>query len=190
MEISPILQARLMMYCFCFGGFVGVSYDTLGVFLEELEKKTRRVKIIRAFFDVFICVLSAVGLILLSYYFNKGEFRFFSFFGFCIGIFVYKQALSKVFRNVIRSIFRAVYLILRVLLTPLLKICIKMAYFLIKTKYYIQKSLEKIIKMVYNICVQKRTISKAHRGFVKRRREIVLYKNTGEKNGIEKVFRG
>ena len=176
MEISPILQAYLMLYCFLFGGCIGVVGDIFAAVASELKKRIERVGGLRWLFDFFLCLLSSTGLILLSYYFNKGSFRFFSLLGFCTGLVLYRFTLSFVVKKIIGVAFSLVCTLLRFIFTPIQKICIKMAYFLIKTKYYMQKRLEKIFKMVYNISVQRKVISRARKGFVKDRRALISYK--------------
>ena len=165
-----------MLYCFLFGGCIGVVGDVFAAVTSELKKRIGRVGVIRWLFDFSLCLLSSVGLIILSYYFNKGAFRFFSLLGFCTGLVLYKFTLSLVVNKLIGVIFSLTHALLGFIFTPIQKLCIKIAYFLKKTKYYMQKRLEKIFKMVYNISVQRKVISRARKGFVKDRRALISYK--------------
>ncbi|MBQ9112329.1 MAG: spore cortex biosynthesis protein YabQ [Clostridia bacterium] len=170
MEISPVLYARLTVYAFLLGCIIGVICDVFRLFTSAVGKKIKRIGILRFFCDLFVCVAATVGLILLNYYFNKGVFRSFCLLGLGVGFFLYRHTLSYVVCPILSRIAGLIFAVLRVILAPISKICIKMVFFLIKTKYYMQKTLEKICKMVYNIYVQRKAIARARKGFAQKLR--------------------
>lgn len=137
MEISPIIMARLLLYCFLWGICVGVFYDVnrvirvfLGIryFSRSLPRlsalrlpmikkgiRVRAPKRIGAFaytvifFGDLICVLLAtLGILVLGYSYNYGEPRAFCVIGTAVGFLVYINTLGRLSRRLLEPI--AIYI--------------------------------------------------------------------------------
>lgn len=168
MEISPILQARLLLYSAIFGAVLGVAYDIYNELIRPLERK----KTLRAIFgfigDFALPAVAGVGLVLLCYYFNKGEIRFFSVFGIIAGFFCWRFTFSKLFKHILHLILTTVFSIIRLMLTPVMKIFELLVNIIQKFIYFIYKVLAKSIVLMYNIIVKRGVLKRADKGFLKK----------------------
>ncbi len=124
MEISPILQARLLLYCTLTGVASGCLYTALKIvgFLfggdyklhskrmpkKSIFSKKEEVKnsdcnasffaqktVIRFIVDFATLTVSGVCVILLNYSYNSGRFRFFGVLGWFLGFAFYYFLLKK-----------------------------------------------------------------------------------------------
>ena len=149
MEISPIEQARLMLFCALLGVVVGLLADAFSEICFVLPKSFRGVV---RFISDFCCVgVTFLGITVLSFYFDKGRIRFFDFLGATLGFLLYRFALSRAVRLVFHKILSLILRLLRLLGVPcvflmrivkkIIKIC----------QYYIRKAIEKSKYMLYNI---------------------------------------
>ncbi len=163
MEISPILLTWLLIYSFIFGAVLGVIDDVTIVFCKRVKGAAR---ICRFVFDFALCAVATVGIILLNYYLNKGIFRAFTLVGAVAGMWVYKNTLSAIVRILLGYMLELLERILRVIAAPILKLLFKLVSILLKVKYFIQKTLEKIRGMVYNNYIKGKVFSKAEKGFL------------------------
>ncbi len=155
MEISPVLQARLLLWCASLGAVMGVLWELRGALLA-LVKVGRLLRTVLTFFcDLLFVCFSGVGIIILSYYFNKGEVRLFSFLGFFAAFFVARVTLGKIFSKVIIILLRILYKIVRLILSPFVKTFKYLVNILQNVIYFILKGIAKISILVYNICIAK-----------------------------------
>ncbi len=166
MEISPVLQSKLLLYTFFLGGSVGLISDIFRFTCTVLKDKRHSYSIVRFAGDLLAIVYAALGTVLLSYYFNKGEFRAFCLLGLFAGFFLYRHTLSYAVTAVLKWILSVFLHIFRIFISPFVKILKKLVIIIAKFKYYIQKALEKIKVLVYNIYVNNIIISRARKGFL------------------------
>ena len=182
MEISQAMLLLLLIYSFLWGGFVGATFDAcvilrtmIGVGRPRRQYKrlcdaklplTKRSlcrqkvslaaeRIAVAIFDLLCTLLGTVGLIVLNYSYNRGNFRAFTVLGALVGVFLYRALLSKL----IFCIFEPIVLVIKyVVLSSFLLILypvIKFSEILIKNVKKITSlytfTLEKKRKRLYNI---------------------------------------
>ena len=125
MEISPLMMAALLFYAFLFGIFMGVFYDAnriLRVFFGEHYHAVGTEKIAKlnlplikkplgqksgkqagkalryavVFLGDFFCfVVAGIGVIILNYSYNSGEFRYFTALGAILGFLLYYFSVGK-----------------------------------------------------------------------------------------------
>ena len=124
MEISPIMMAYLLLYCFLLGMAVGVFYDLnriirffLGVRYSRRDferlyslrlplikkpirvKQRKRLGILCAAVvfigDLLTLLLGTLGIIILNYSYNYGELRAFTVIGAIVGFAVYYNSLGR-----------------------------------------------------------------------------------------------
>ena len=170
MEIYPLLQAKLLLYTFLLGICCGAAFDLFGEITAQLNHLDRVVAKITRFVTDFVTVTaSGVTVILLCYYFSKGQFRAFCILGIGVGLLIYFFTLSPLIKRIYRAIFHAFFYIFRLVLHPLLKIFKYIERILQKLLHYVLKALAKKLNWVYNICVRKAVLSKARKGFLRGR---------------------
>ncbi len=170
MEISPVLQAKLLFYSFCLGGSVGVICDVFRPLCAFLKKKGHGYGAVRFIGDLLALVYAALGTVLLTYYFNKGEFRGFCLLGLAVGFFVYRHTLSYAVSTILIRAVRLILHIFRVFVTPFVKMFEILVNIFVKINYYIHKALEKITVLVYNMYVKSVIVRRACKGFLTYRR--------------------
>ena len=125
MEISPLMMAMLLFYAVLFGIFMGVFYDAnriLRVFFgvrydgvgtqkiadlnlpfikkplgNKSGKQTgRALRYTIVFLGDFFCFVAAgIGIIILNYSYNSGEFRYFTVLGVILGFLLYYFSVGK-----------------------------------------------------------------------------------------------
>ena len=168
MEIYPLIQTRLLLLSALLGAIVGALCDALKLIHGEI--KAKRVAMVWRFLgDFFTVGTSVVGIALLNYKFNRGIVRAFPFLGYFFGFFVYKHTVSYLVRPLMRWSFNATKMICRVFLYPFVIFLKFLVKILEKIKYYMNKTLEKIFVLVYNIYVRKTILKAARKGFIKKR---------------------
>lgn len=169
MEISPILQARLLLYAAILGVTAGVLRDVFTTLKAYLKNK-KIIYVITEFVTDFLCVcFTGISLVLLCYYFNKGEFRFFAVIGTAVGFLAYTLTLSRVFRRLFDLIFKTFLAIIRLIMQPLVKIFKYLVNNLRKTIQLILKALAKLRILVYNICSKNSVLKRSRKGFLRMR---------------------
>ena len=168
MEISPVLQARLLLYSFIFGGGLGALCDVTYILCHSLVKKRVPRFTLRLLLDVLLCFIAGGGFILLCYYFNDGELRGFCALGILGGFLVWRVTLSRVLRLLLKKILSALFSIIRFISTPFIKIFKLLVNIFKKTVYSIFKAIAKRSNIVYNIYVKKSVLARARRGFLKK----------------------
>ena len=165
MEISPVRQAILLLICTALGGACAFAIDVFSEIWRHLGKGGAAA--LTFISDLLVCILTSCLLLAFSFYFNKGEVRFFCFAGLFLGVAIYRTLLSSFTKLILRKITSFVVKILRVVLTPIRVIF----QVLVKTfkifKYYIFKGLENIKFLLYNIYCRSVTLRKAQKGFLK-----------------------
>ncbi len=166
MEIVPSLLLKLLLLCACLGAAVGSFCDILGLFCAFLKKKGARWGAARFFGDLVAVLVTALGVIVLCYYFNKGILRGFCFLGVALGFFLYRYTLHYPFCAFVRIIFSILFTVFRTILRPIAKIFALVVKFLHKTKFYLAKVLEKNSLLVYNIIKYKYILRKSKKGFL------------------------
>lgn len=166
MEISPILQSKLLLLSALFGVTVGVAWDITASVLCALQgNKTQKIFVFLR--DLLLVATSGIGLILLCYYFNKGELRAFAVLGFVGSFFCCRATLGGCVRRISKFALRLAFFIIRGLFTPFLAFFKYLVNILQKTLQYSVRGLAKIIGLVYNIIVKKSILQKAKHGFLK-----------------------
>ncbi len=134
-EISPLLQAKLLLSCAVLGLVVGAVYDMLrlsGIFfgIRYHQRRYKRIESLKipfvkkplsyskknggkavgerifvAVVDFACFVLSAVVMCVLCYGYNNGKFRVFGLLGGIFGLFLYRIALRKVILEILSPVF-------------------------------------------------------------------------------------
>ena len=167
MEISPILQARLLLYTVLLGACTALLCDAMWLVCDALAGKRRIRAVTRFFSDVCVFFFAGSGVVLLSFYFNKGTVRFFCLLGLAGGFFIYRVVLSRLTRYVLKRLYCLIFSLVRIILLPFAKFFKKLVRFFQKTKYYMLKALAKIVILVYNIIIRDSILRKAKKGFIK-----------------------
>ncbi len=171
MEISPLGQAYLLLLCVIFGLSLGAFYDLFRAVRYAVMPKRAAAAVIRFIGDFLLPVSAGAGIIILCYYFNKGELRFFAVLGLAAGFFLWRTAASRIFIAVVRRIIRAVFDAVRFILTPLVKLFKYLVNAIKKNIYFMQKVLEKNAILVYNINMKRAILKKSRGGFIKERKK-------------------
>ena len=165
MEISPVLQARLLLVCIISGVALGALCDALLSLGRALEFKWAY-RIARFLCDLLAPTLGGVILVLACYYFSNGEIRAFAAAGLLGGFFVYRAVASRAFSAVLLHLLSTFFLIIRRILLPIFKMFKYLVNILRKTVYYISKTIAKFTILVYNIRVKKSVLKRAEKGFL------------------------
>lgn len=165
MEISPAVQGAYLFWSFVLGAALLVPWELFAALCSFLKRRAA-VFAFRLFSDLFLLFSAAVCFILLGYYFNKGEARFFSLLGMCGGFFAVRTLLGKPLYKLFRLIFLAIFRIFGLILSPALKLLIKMAKCLQNLAYNLRKVLAKFSILVYNIYVKIDVFGRARGGFL------------------------
>ena len=121
---------------------------------------------LRFFFDFSLLLLAATGYVLLGYYFNFGELRFFSLLGLIGGFFLLRVTLGRVLYSLFRFILKSIFAIFGAILRPVGKMLRKTAKCLQNLASKLAKALAKILYMVYNIYVKIYTLKRSNEGFL------------------------
>ena len=168
MEISPSVQALLMLLCAALGAAVGVAVDVFSELCAPMPKKLRSVAV---FITDLCCVgFAFVGIVVLSFYFDKGRLRFFDFLGCACGFLGYRATLSFLVRALLCRVLRLMSALFRILAVPCRILWKKINKSFKICKYYIFKSLEKSKYMLYNIYNNIKLLKWAEYGFMPKRR--------------------
>ena len=165
MEISPAIQGAYLFWSFVLGAALLLIWELFAALCSFLEHRAT-VFFFRLFSDLFLLFLAAVGYILLGYYFNKGEVRFFSLLGMCVGFFAVRALLGKLLYKLFRLIFFAIFRIFGLILSPALKLLRKTAKCLQNLAYNLRKVLAKFSILVYNIYVKIDVFGRSRGGFL------------------------
>lgn len=169
MEISPILQARLLLYAAILGVTAGILRDVFTTLKAYLKNK-KIIYVITEFVTDFLCVcFTGISLVLLCYYFNKGEFRFFAVIGTAVGFFAYILTLSRVLKRLFDMIFKSFLSIIRLITRPLVKIFKYLVNILRKTIQLILKGLANLHVLMYNVYSKNSVLKRSRKGFLRMR---------------------
>ena len=166
MEISPLLQARLLLCSALLGVVASVSWDIVAAALGLMQKKGCKTKFIRFAFDYLFVSLCGAAILVLCYYFNKGVFRFFTVLGFLAAFFVFRALFGRLVQRIFCFFAHFVFNVIRVILTPFVKVFKLLVNILKKSIYYINESLEKITVLVYNINVKRAILKRSKKGLL------------------------
>lgn len=200
MEISPLMMAILLFYSFMFGIFMGVFYDAnriirvffgisyggIGVekiaqwrlpfFKKKVRLKNERqgkraVKTAAVFLGDVLCFLCAgIGVVILNYSYNSGEFRLFTVVGVIVGFLLYYFTIGKITILILEPVAAIVkYAFLSffaVFLCPLYIIGKNMLKLLSKTVFLYTFTLEKRKERVYNIKEEVYLLKMSKNGFL------------------------
>ena len=200
MEISPILLLWLLVASVVFGILVGILNDVyritrifLGVkyakgsvsrlyendlpFLKRPLRELRNGKAQKFFLpfvillqDVFLFSFAAVGIVVLNYYFNDGQFRCYTVVAVFSGFLFYYFTLGKLLIFVSEYLvyfLRSTFVVFGWLLCR--PICLFVGFFWKKSKNIyakVKKTIAKKQKMVYNIDKYKSVFQEAKHGFL------------------------
>ena len=123
--------------------------------------------LIRFILDFCIIFVSGLALVVMCYYFNFGEVRFFCFFGAFTGLILEKITVSRLIRFILSKILLLICTLLGIIWQPFVKILDILAKILLKIKNKFFKAIEKMFKTLYNIYVRKKLIKKSKKGFLK-----------------------
>ena len=165
MEIYPAIQGAWLFWSAVLGAalcVLQVLFDVLCSFL----KRRAAVFAFRFLGDFFLLLTAAVCYILLGYYFNKGDLRFFSLLGLCVGFFATRALLGKLLYKPLRFVFLSIFRIFGFVLSPVLKMLIKTAKCLQNLAFNLIKVLAKIPSLVYNIYVKIYALRRSSGGFL------------------------
>lgn len=171
MEISPLGQAYLLLLCVLFGLSLGAFYDLFRAVRYSVLSKRAAASAIRFVGDFLLPVSAGAGIIILCYYFNKGELRFFAVLGLAAGFFLWRAAASRIFTAAVRRIIRALFDTVRFVSAPLVKLFKYLVNAIKKTIYFMHKVLEKKANSVYNISMKRAILKKSRGGFIKERKK-------------------
>ena len=166
MEISPVLQSKLLFYSAILGVAVGIVRDLFFTLKHKLSKKRAVYLAVELLGDFTNVIILGIGLVLLCYYFNKGEFRGFTVLGALGGFCLYVLTASKAVKIVFAFFLRLSISLIRLVLTPLVKIFKYLVNILLKTIQLNVKALAKIIILMYNIHRKSIALKKARSGFL------------------------
>ncbi len=158
------------MLC-AFGACLALAWGTLAVIFSLAERRAHALRVVRFLCDFLLMAAAGAGICIFSYYFNRGEVRFFALLGlfcsFCLTRKIFSLLLAPLLEVAICAFLRAAWRIICIILTPFAKIFKYLVNKLQKIIRFIRKTLAKIGNLVYNICVRKYILKKSHRGFLK-----------------------
>ncbi len=169
MEISPVLQSQLLLWCAVLGVCIGVLWELFSAVISFFAEHGRKAKILQFVFDFYTVVSAGFLLLVLCYYFNKGEVRFFAFAGFFAALAVFKIFVGKAVKHLFCAILRIMHGIICAILKPLVEIFKYSVNKLQKIIYFIRKVLEKCGSLVYNIYIRKTMLKKSKSAFLGKR---------------------
>ncbi len=170
MEISPLLQSKLLLYCALLGLCVGALRALSDSLCEYFCKARPLSAVLRFFFDLLLVLFSGAQILFLCYYFNKGDIRMFPFLGFFVSFFAFCGILGKRMKSLFDKTLCITDKLLRLFLLPFVKAIKCLVNILQKIIYFMAKGLAKIGVLVYNICMSHYILRNARRGFLKGRR--------------------
>ncbi len=170
MEISPVLQGQLLVYCALLGALSGVLAELAQVLCESFRCTAPFEKILQFVLDLLLVLFSGVQILLLCYYFNKGEVRAFAFLGFFAAFAALRAVLGKYIKWLFRKILCIINKIFCTLLSPFVKAVKVLVNILQKVIYFIGKALAKFGVWVYNIYTSHYILRNARKGFLDKRR--------------------
>lgn len=138
----------------------------------EILKKPKRIFLNILIFiqDIVLLVVSAIGVVLLNYYFNQGRFRIYTVIAVLLGFLLYYFTIGKlvmICSEGVVFIFRAVVTVIFVLISR------PIAYFVVffgknvkKIRKNIRNAIEKKRKQVYNKDKERLVLQEAEHGFL------------------------
>ena len=165
MEIYPAIQGAWLLWSFVLGAALCVLQALFAV-LYSFPKRRAAVLVLRFFFDFSLLLVAAVCYVLLGYYFNKGDLRFFSLLGLCVGFFATRALCGRLLYRVLRFVLMSVFRIFGFILSPAFKMLRKTAKCLQNLLYNLAKALAKIPMLVYNIYVKIYALKRSDGGFL------------------------
>ena len=200
MEISPLMMAALLFYAFLFGIFMGVFYDAnriVRVFFGERYHGVGTEKIAQwklpfikrqvgqkrgkqaggalrytvIFLGDFLCFIAAgIGIIILDYSYNSGEFRYFTALGVLLGFLLYYFSVGKLTIFILEPAAMLVkYAFLSFLVVfsyPFYIMGKNIVKKFIKTAFLYTFTLEKQKEKVYNITEEVYLLEMSKNGFL------------------------
>ena len=167
MEISPALQARLLLYSFILGLVLGALFDLAWLVCRSVGARRAVRAVLRVLLDILLCLTAGCGFVLLCYYFNDGVQRSFAALGVILGLVGWRVTLSRLSRLVLGRLLLTAFSVIRFFLTPIFKIFKFLVNNLKKLVYSIYKALAKSVNIVYNVYVKKYVLARAKNGFLK-----------------------
>lgn len=221
MEISPYFLSLLLIHSLILGAVVGLVNDVhrltriffgvcyskkrfrrlYEVHLPLLNRsigeigtgKGRRflLPILIFFQDVLLCGFAAVGVAVLNYYFNYGQFRAYTVIAMLVGFAVYYFTVGKLmmlFSEGVICLLRMTTAMLWFLLTrPFVLFGRGIGFFWKKIYGKIREGIEKHRKKVYNIHIRKQVMKEATVGFLPGV-SIIPRKRKEKDHDAEKLF--
>ncbi len=200
MEISPIILAELLVCSFLFGVFMGAINDVhriMRVFFgvrygkKRFDKLyARKIKIINRsvgnlgcnrftkallgtvifFQDLILFAVAGVGVVILNFYFNKGEFRIYTIAALFAGFVFYYFTLGKIVMLVSEAIafyIKVAFLVVFYLISrPFVFAGKKFAVILRKVQGFFARVIEKKKNIRYNKKEKKKILAAAEKGFI------------------------
>ncbi len=173
MEIYPVLQGKLLLWCAALG-VTAFLFCSLADALCDMLCKLRALKsILRFALDLALVLFSGAQILLLCYYFNKGSIRLFAFLGFFSSFALFRATLGSTVKALFYKTLVILHKILQLILSPFVKAIKILVNFLQKIIYFIAKAIAKFGVLVYNICIYKYMLKCSTKGFLKKRRKNV-----------------
>ncbi len=200
MEISPILLFWLLISSACLGVVVGMLNDVhrisrilLGVqyskknintlyrrnlpFLKRPLKEIQNTRIqkvvlpiVMAIQDICLFLFSAIGIVVLNYYYNDGQFRYYTVLVVLFGFLIYYFTLGKLLiliSEYLVFVLRSTFVVLCWLFCRPFYLLVGFFWKKSKNIYAkVEKTIAKKQKMVYNIDKNKQVFKNAAVGFL------------------------
>ncbi len=141
-------------------------FSAVGALFAEKRLNIKNLQIV---FDFLFVTSAGLALMLLCYYFNKGEIRFFAFLGFFSVFAIFKILLGRAFKCMFCAILRIFYAIICAVFKPFRLIFKYLVNKLQKIIQFVWKVLEKVAFWVYNKCTGLTMLKKSREGFLDKR---------------------
>ena len=100
MKISYILQMKDFFILFIIGFGIGIVYELLNT-----TQKIKKIFVIQFFSDITFCLIFTVVFLYTINIVNMGEFRLFLLIAYCLGLFIERITLGKLFAKGFKLIY-------------------------------------------------------------------------------------
>lgn len=110
-------QLLEIVWAYLLGLFLGASYDVVR-FLRKLLSPLRHPLTVANFFDIIYGVFFGASYCIFIFAASSGHFRWFTFFGAVLGVFVWRALPSRLFLPVLELFATAVHKLIILLLLP------------------------------------------------------------------------
>ncbi len=159
-----------MLLCALLGALVGVLRSLADALCESAARHKGVRGALRFFFDLALVLFSGAQILFLSYYYNKGSIRLFSFLGFISTFTLVCAIFGGHLKRLFKWILSIIYKILCVFLSPFVSASKILVNILQKIIYFVAKALAKFGDWVYNINTSRYILMYSRNGFLKERK--------------------